>query len=98
METPKKIKDLKEGENVVIEGIAIEVFEPKEIVKKSGERLDLQEVLVDDNESSILLKLWGNHVGTIKENQKLKVHGYVSNFKDTLSISTGKYGKIEVIV
>ena len=97
MENQKRIKDLKENENVVIEGTVLEIFEPKQIVKKSGELISLQEVLVDDKETSITLKLWDKQVGTIKENQKIKVNGYVSKFRDALSISTGKYGKIEII-
>ena len=97
MENTTKIKDMRENENVVIEGTVLEIFEPKQIVKKSGELISLQEVLVDDKEASITLKLWDKQVGTIKENQKIKIHGYVSGFRGALSISTGKYGKIEII-
>lgn len=97
MEEIRRIKDIKDGENVVIEGIVLELFEPKKIVKKNGETIALQEILVDDGEDGITLKLWGNQAGTVKENQKLKIQGYVSSFKDTKSISTGKYGKIEVV-
>ena len=93
----KKIADLKEGENVVVEADVVEVFDVKDIVKKDGSRISMQEVLIDDGTAGINLKLWGDKVNTLKLNSKIKVEGYVSSFKATLGISTGKYGKIEVI-
>ena len=44
-----------------------------------------------------MLKLWDKQVNTLKEKDKIRVEGYVSSFKDTLGISTGKFGKIEVL-
>ena len=52
----KKITEIKENENVKIEGIAMEVFEAQDLVKKSGERIGMQEILVvDDTGESISL-------------------------------------------
>ncbi len=93
----KKIVELKEGENAIIEGNVLEVFEVKQIVKKNGDRITLQEVLIDDKSAGITLKLWGKQVNTLKENDKVRVEGYVSSFRDTFGISTGKFGKIEVL-
>ena len=93
----KKIAELKEGDNAIVEGDVLEVFEVKEIVKKDGNRITLQEVLIDDKSAGITLKLWDKQVNTIKEKDKVRVEGYVSSFKDVLGISTGKFGKIEVL-
>jgi hypothetical protein len=93
----KMIADLKEGDNAIVEADVLEVFDVKEIVKKDGSRISMQEVLIDDGSAGINLKLWGDKVNTIKPNSKIRAEGYVSSFKDVLGISTGKYGKVEVI-
>ena len=93
----KKIADLREGDNAIVEADVLEVFDVKDIVKKDGSRISMQEVLIDDGSAGINLKLWGDKVNTLKPNQKIKVNGYVSSFKGAFGISTGKYGKIEVI-
>lgn len=93
----KKIADLREGDNAIVEADVLEVFDVKDIVKKDGSRISMQEVLIDDGSAGITLNLWGNAVNSLKPNNKIKVEGYVSSFKENLKISTGKYGKIEVI-
>jgi hypothetical protein len=94
----KKITEIKENENVKIEGIAMEVFEAQDLVKKSGERIGMQEILVvDDTGESIILKLWGKDINTIKLNDKIRAECFVGKFKDNLYLSKGKYGKIEKI-
>ena len=93
----KMIADLKEGDNAIVEADVLEVFDVKEIVKKDGSRISMQEVLIDDGSAGINLKLWGDKVNTIKPSSKIRAEGYVSSFKDVLGISTGKYGKVEVI-
>jgi hypothetical protein len=93
----KKIAELKAGDNAIVEGNVLEVFEVKEIVKKDGNRITLQEVIIDDKSAGITLKLWDKQVNTLKENDKVRIEGYVSSFKDVLGISTGKFGKIEVL-
>ena len=93
----KKIAELKAGDNAIVEGNVLEVFEVKEIVKKDGNRITLQEVIIDDKSAGITLKLWDKQVNTLKENDKVRIEGYVSSFKDVLGISTGKFGKREVL-
>jgi ssDNA-binding replication factor A large subunit len=93
----KKIADLREGDNVIVEADVLEVFDVKEIVKKDGSRISMQEVLIDDGSAGINLKLWGDKVNTLNPKQKLRVEGYVSEFKGSLGITTGKYGKIEIL-
>ena len=96
MET-KKIVELKEGENATVEAEVLEVYDAKEIVKKDGSRISMQEILIDDGSGGIILKLWGDKVNMLKTTDKVKVAGYVSSFKDKLELTLGKYGKIEVI-
>lgn len=91
----KRIVDVKERENVTIEGNILETYEVKDIVKKSGERVSLQEVMVDDGEACIILTLWGEDVNSLKENDSVRVQGYVTEYNGKKRIGKGKYGKIE---
>lgn len=94
----KRIADVKDRENVTIEGTILEVYEVKEIVKKSGERVSLQETMVDDGDTAITLTLWGEDINSLKENDRVKIQGWVIEYNGNKKISKGKYGKIEVIV
>ncbi len=96
MET-KKIAELKEGENTTVEADVLEVYDVEEIVKKDGTRIPMQEVLIDDHSAGIILKLWGDKANTLKQNDRVRVVGYVRAFKVKLELTIGKYGKIEVI-
>jgi ssDNA-binding replication factor A large subunit len=91
----KRIADVKDRENVTIEGTILEVYEVKDIVKKSGERISLQEVMIDDGDASMTLTLWGEDANSLKENDKVKVRGFVTEYHNKKQISKGKFGKIE---
>lgn len=92
----KRIEALQDRENATIEGVILEVFEPKEITRKTGEALRLQEVLVDDGYNSIILTLWADDINSLKQNERVRiVNGYVTEYKGNKKISKGKYGKIE---
>lgn len=93
----KRIGDLVENENVEVGGKVIDVLEAQDLVKKNGETIALQEVILEDSTGSIILKLWGNDANTLKVGNKIKVTGFVSAFKDTLYLSKGKFGKIEAV-
>lgn len=93
----KKISELKVNEGAIVSGTILEVFEIREIAKKTGERISLQEVLLDDGESSIMLTLWDKDVNTLKENDNIEVNGYVTEYNGTLKMSKGKYGNIKKV-
>ncbi|MGC8479695.1 MAG: OB-fold nucleic acid binding domain-containing protein [Candidatus Micrarchaeia archaeon] len=93
------ISELKAGaSNVQIEAVVSEKSEPREVVTKYGKRLNVANAVLKDDTGSIAISLWGNDINTIEVGDKVKVtNGYVGEFRGTPQLSTGKYGKIEVI-
>ena len=93
------ISDLKAGaSNVDVEATVTEKDEPREVVTKYGKRLSVANAVLKDDTGSIAISLWGNTIDTVNVGDKVKVtNGYVSEFRGTPQLSTGKYGKIEVL-
>ncbi|MHB1764739.1 MAG: single stranded DNA-binding domain-containing protein [Gammaproteobacteria bacterium] len=97
-QTITRIADVQDRQNVTIEGTILEVYEVKEIIKKTGEKVSLQEVMIDDGDMSMILTLWEKDINSLRENDKVRVQGYVTEYNGNKKISKGKYGKIEKIL
>lgn len=93
------ISDLKAGaSNVEIEAVVAEKDEPREVITKYGKRLNVANAVLKDDTGSIAISLWGNDINNIDIGDKVKVtNGYVGEFRGAPQLSTGKYGKIEVV-
>lgn len=93
------ISELKAGaSNVELEAVVSEKSEPREVITKYGKRLNVANAVLKDETGSIAISLWGNDINSINVGDKVKVsNGYVGEFRGTPQLSTGKYGKIEVI-
>ncbi len=93
------ISDLKAGaSNVEIEAVVMEKSEPREVITKYGKRLNVANATLKDDTGTIPISLWGNDIYNINVGDKVKVtNGYVNEFRGAPQLSTGKYGKIEVI-
>jgi replication factor A1 len=94
-----KISELKAGAtNVELEGTVTEKGEAREVITKYGKRLNVANAVISDDTGSIAISLWGENIDMINMGDKVKVtNGYVGEFRGTPQLSTGKYGKIEVI-
>jgi replication factor A1 len=94
-----KISELKAGaSNVDIEATVVEKQEPREVITKYGKRLNVANATLKDNSGSITISLWGKDIESISVGDKVKItNGYVGEFRGTPQLSTGKYGKIEVV-
>lgn len=94
-----KISELKAGAtNVEVEGTISEKSEPREVITKYGKRLNVADAVISDDTGSITISLWEDNIGIVNVGDKVKVtNGYVSEFRGTPQLSTGKYGKIEVV-
>lgn len=94
-----KISELKAGaSNVDIEATVVEKQEPREVITKYGKRLNVANATLKDNSGSITISLWGKDIEAINVGDKVKIsNGYVGEFRGTPQLSTGKYGKIEVV-
>ncbi|MGA3021082.1 MAG: OB-fold nucleic acid binding domain-containing protein [Candidatus Micrarchaeales archaeon] len=94
-----KISELKEGAtNVELEGTITEKSDPREVITKYGKRLNVADAVISDDTGSIAISLWEDNINLVNVGDKVKVtNGYVSEFKGNPQLSTGKYGKIEVV-
>lgn len=93
------ISDLKAGaSNVDVEAVVAEKDEPREVVTKYGKRLNVCNAILKDDTGSIAISLWGESIDLVNIGDKIKItNGYVNEFRGTPQLSTGKYGKIEVL-
>jgi replication factor A1 len=94
-----KINELNAGAtNVELEGTITEKSEPREVITKYGKRLSVADAVLSDDTGSITISLWQDNIDVVNVGDKVKVtNGYVSEFRGAPQLSTGKYGKIEVI-
>lgn len=94
-----KISELKAGaSNVSVQAKVIKKEDPREVVTKYGKRLSVANIVIEDDTGSIAMSLWGNDISKISIGDKIEItNGYVSEFRGTPQLSTGKFGKIEVI-
>ncbi len=94
-----KINELKAGaSNVTVEATVAEKQEPREVITKFGKRLNVANVTLKDDTGSIAFSLWGKDIETVGKGDKIRVvNGYVSEFRGNPQLSTGKFGKIEVV-
>lgn len=93
------ISDLKAGaSNVDVEAVVAEKDEPREVVTKYGKRLNVCNAILKDDTGSIAISLWGDSIDMVNVGDRVKItNGYVNEFRGTPQLSTGKYGKIEVL-
>ena len=93
-----KVSELKAGANSVeVEGTITEKSEPRKVVTKYGKMLSVCDAVFSDDTGSITLSLWEDNVNLVNVGDKVKItNGYVSEFRGSPQLSTGKYGKIEV--
>ncbi len=93
------ISELKAGaSNVDVEAVVIEKQEPREVQTKYGKRLNVANATIKDETGSIAISLWGNDIENVNVGDKVRItNGFVNEFRGTPQLSTGKYGKIEVI-
>jgi replication factor A1 len=94
-----KVSELKAGAtNVELEGTITEKSEPREVITKYGKRLNVADAVISDDTGSIAISLWEDNINLVNIGDKVKIsNGYVSEFKGNPQLSTGKYGKIEVV-
>ena len=94
-----KISDLKVGaSNVTIQAKVTQKDAPREVVTKYGKRLNVANAILKDDTGTIAISLWGDSIGMVNVGDKVKItNGYVNEFRGTPQLSTGKYGKIEVL-
>jgi len=93
-----KISELKIGQgNVDVEGTIKEIGETRTF-NKFGRELSVANAILKDDSGSIKLTLWNDDVARFKDGDKIKLtNGYVNEFQGEKQLTSGKFGKIELV-
>ena len=97
MVTAEQAKNMRGGIN--IEGTVERKGETRTVNMKAGGTIQVCDAfLVDETGGEIKLTLWGDEVSQVKDGAKVKIeNGYTTQFKGEVSLTKGKYGKLEII-
>jgi len=93
-----EIKDLQAGKGSVnIEATVKSIEEPR-IINKYGRDLKIANAIITDGTGEVKLTLWNEDVGKVKVGAIVKItNGYVSEFQGEKQLTSGKFGKLEVV-
>lgn len=93
-----KISELKPRQSgVEVEGKIVKIGEAREF-SSYGRQLRVVTAKIKDDSGSIDLSLWNEDIGKIKVGDKVKIsNGFVKEFQGENQLTTGKFGKLEVI-
>ena len=92
------IKDLqiRQGNVDIVVDIA-DVGEPREF-EKFGRKGRVATAIAKDESGDIKLTLWNDDIDNVKSGDKVHIiNGYVSEFQGEPQLTTGKFGKLEVV-
>ncbi len=94
-----RVKDLRPGMiGVNVEVKVLKASKPKTVTTRTGKRLTLAEFEVGDRTGTIILTLWEEKIGLIKQGDFIRIrNGYVTSFRGQPRLNIGRYGKIELI-
>lgn len=91
-----KINDLQPRQgSVEVEGVIVELGETR-TYNKFGRELRVADAIIKDDSGNVKLTLWNDDIGRFKSGDRIKViNGYVNEFQGEMSLTSGKFGKIE---
>jgi replication factor A1 len=94
-----KINELKSAmSNVAIKAKVSELKEPREVMTKFGNSINLTEATLEDDSGTIKLTLWGDQANGIEEGSEVEINGgFIKEFRDELQLTIGKRGSIKII-
>ncbi len=94
-----KINELKAGTSSVdVQAEVVQKEEPREVVTKFGKRLSVANITLKDDTGTIAMSLWGEDIEKINVGDVIDItNGYVNEFRGIPQLSTGRFGKIEVV-
>ena len=92
------VKDLKIRQgNVDIELDVVDIGEVREF-EKFGKSGRVATAIAKDETGDIKLTLWNEDIDRVKPGDKVKIsNGYVSEWQGEPQLTTGKFGKLEVV-
>ena len=94
----KDLKDRSKVDEIVL--TVVEKGEPREFQSKwSGASGRVCDAVGEDEEGgSVSLTLWNEDIDKVDVNSRIKItNGWTSSYKGKLQVSSGKYGKLELV-
>jgi len=93
-----KIKDLKPRQGKVdIEVEIVDIGEVREF-QKFGKAGRVATAIAKDETGKINLTLWNDEIDSVKIGDKVKItNGYVNEFQGEMQLTSGRFGKLEVV-
>ena len=77
--------------------VVTSVETPREF-EKSGVKGRVAKATIHDETGTCKLTLWNEQIDIIKKGEKIKItNGWVDEYKGEIQVSSGKFGKIEVL-
>ncbi len=83
--------------NVSIEAVVKSIEEPRAF-NKFGRDLRVTNAIIEDDSGSIKLSLWNDDIEKVHAGDTVRItNGFINEFKGENQLTTGKFGKLEVI-
>lgn len=93
-----KISELKAGQGKVDITVKVTAKNEPRVMEKYGKQLKVCNATVTDDSGEIVLSLWNDDVDKVNVGDMIKIsNGYVSEFNSKKQLTSGKFGKLEVV-
>ena len=93
-----KISELKAGQGKVDIELKVTAKNEPRVMEKYGKELKVCNATVSDDSGEIVLALWNADVDKVNVGDTVKIiNGYVSEFNGKKQLTSGKFGKLEVV-
>lgn len=93
--TTEQAKNMRSGVN--IEAVLARKGESRTVNTKSGGQINVCDAYLKDDAGEIKLTLWGDDIEKVKVDDRVKItNGYISEFRGEVSLTKGKFGKMDV--
>jgi len=91
-----KVSDLKE--RATVDEIVLKITNKNEPRAVKGGMLMVCDLQGEDETGSVTVTLWNDDIKKVKVGDVLKItKGWCASFNDTLQVSSGKFGTIEIL-
>lgn len=93
-----KISELKAGQGKVDVEVKVKSKNEPRVMQKYGKELRVANAVVEDDSGEIALTLWNDDVDKVNVGATIRItNGYVSEFNGQKQLTSGKFGKLEVV-
>ena len=93
-----QVRNMRSGINT--KGVVKSKGDPRTVNLKSGGTIDVCDAVMNDGETEndeIKLTLWGDDIKAVNIGDTVVItNGYTNSFKDEVSLTKGKFGKMEI--